>query len=62
MEICRQEGGEQMNNLQFVGFDEKGNAIVLIPVTIPKGQLEPYLRFQYNKRKERVNEKVNNNQ
>lgn len=39
-----------MNNLQVVGFDEKGNAIVLIPVTIPKGQLEAYLKFQYNKK------------
>lgn len=40
-----------MNNSQLIGFDEKGNAIVMIPVIIPKGQLESYLREQY-KRKE----------
>ncbi len=39
-----------MSNSQVIGFDEKGNAIVLIPVIIPKGQLESYLRSQYRRK------------
>ena len=38
-----------MSNSQVIGFDEKGNAIVLIPVILPTGQIDSYLRSQYRR-------------